>query len=209
MKIKIIIIILAMLLLITSSFGNAVILNQQSTISNETNEEDCGCGGTEIAIDDSNIIGDKINEDTTKEYYFGFNGHEPPKDLEERANLNNDNRLVVYNLPDSFDWRSIGASDYTTPIKNQSDCGSCWAFATVGPLESNIKIRDGDEVDLSEQWLVSCNQEGWGCDGGSGWAHDYHEWKADPCGGVGAGAARGRPAACRALGAFLPGPATP
>ena len=31
-------------------------------------------------------------------------------------------------------------------------------------------------MDLSEQYLVSCNGEGWGCDGGF-WAHDYHEWK--------------------------------
>jgi C1A family cysteine protease len=85
-------------------------------------------------------------------------------------------------LPDSFDWRD---SDGCTPVKNQGGCGSCWAFATVGPLECNIKIKDGVTTNLSEQWVVSCNQEGWGCSGG--WfAHDYHEWKPDPCGGTGA-----------------------
>ncbi len=84
-------------------------------------------------------------------------------------------------LPDSFDWR-----DVTTlpPVRNQGGCGSCWAFATVGPLECNIKIKDGVIENISEQWLVSCNRDGWDCTGG--WfAHDYHEWKNDDCGGHG------------------------
>ncbi len=85
-------------------------------------------------------------------------------------------------LPSYYDWRDTGGC---TSVKNQSSCGSCWAFATVGPLECNILIKDGVEVDLSEQWLVSCNSDGWGCDGGW-WAHDYHEWKTDPCGHEGA-----------------------
>jgi len=88
-------------------------------------------------------------------------------------------------LPDTFDWRNKDGEDYTTPVKDQGNCGSCWAFATVGPLECNIKYKDGDTVDLSEQWLVSCNSDGWGCDGG--WfAHSYHEWKTDPYGDTGA-----------------------
>ncbi len=85
-------------------------------------------------------------------------------------------------LPAAFDWRDYGACP---PVRNQGNCGSCWAFGTVGPLESNIIIKDGIVPDLSEQWLVSCNSDGWGCNGGF-WAHDYHEWKPDPCGGKGA-----------------------
>ena len=76
-------------------------------------------------------------------------------------------------LPGSFNWCDQNGC---TPVKNQGSCGSCWAFATVGPLESLIKINDGVTVDLSEQYLLSCNSDGWGCDGGF-WAHDYHEWK--------------------------------
>lgn len=86
------------------------------------------------------------------------------------------------NLPDYFDWRDFNGC---TPVKNQASCGSCWAFGTVGPLECNILIKDGVEMNLSEQWLVSCNSDGWDCDGGW-WAHDYHQWKTDPCGGTGA-----------------------
>jgi len=98
-----------------------------------------------------------------------------------------------YDLPAAFDWRD---HDGCTPIRDQGACGSCWAFATVGALECNIRIVDGVSVDLSEQWLVSCNQETeppvvledgeWGCNGG--WfAHGYHSGaKTDACGGTGA-----------------------
>ena len=80
-------------------------------------------------------------------------------------------------LPDAFDWRDHGG---VTSVKNQGGCGSCWAFATVGPLEANIKIKDGVEKDLSEQYLLSCNTEGWNCTEGGWWAHDYHWWKKPP-----------------------------
>ncbi|HUW96873.1 MAG TPA: C1 family peptidase [Anaerolineae bacterium] len=76
----------------------------------------------------------------------------------------------------SFNWCDYGAC---TPVKNQGGCGSCWAFSTVGILESNILYQDGLERDLSEQYLLSCNTNGWDC--GGGWfAHDYHEWKFPP-----------------------------
>jgi C1A family cysteine protease/predicted secreted protein len=73
-------------------------------------------------------------------------------------------------LPSAYSWCDQGGC---TSVKDQGSCGSCWAFGTVGPLESNIKIHDGLEKDLSEQYLVSCNTDGWGCSGGW-WAHDYH-----------------------------------
>jgi len=86
------------------------------------------------------------------------------------------------NLPAYFDWRDLVD---LPPVKNQGGCGSCWAFGSIGPLECAIKIKDDVTVDLSEQWLINCNREGWGC-GGGWWAHDYHQWKTDDCGGVGA-----------------------
>jgi C1A family cysteine protease len=76
-------------------------------------------------------------------------------------------------LPSQFNWCDQGGC---TSVKDQGSCGSCWAFGTVAPFESAIKIKDGQTTNLSEQYLVSCNAEGWGCNGGW-WAHDYHEWK--------------------------------
>jgi len=76
-------------------------------------------------------------------------------------------------LPAAYDWCDLNGC---TPVKDQGYCGSCWAFSTVGALESAIKISTGVSKDLSEQYLVSCNSDNWGCNGG--WfAHDYHQWK--------------------------------
>jgi predicted outer membrane repeat protein len=68
-------------------------------------------------------------------------------------------------LPSNLDWRDVGG---ITPVKNQGECGSCWAFAATAELEAFIKIYYGVETDLSEQQSVSCNPYGAGCDGG--WA---------------------------------------
>jgi C1A family cysteine protease len=85
-------------------------------------------------------------------------------------------------LSSHFNWAST--DNYTgavkvTPIRNQGSCGSCWAFATVAPFESNILIKDSASANLSEQYLVSCNTSGWSCSGGW-WAHDYHESRIVP-----------------------------
>ncbi|MEN8223321.1 MAG: C1 family peptidase [Acidobacteriota bacterium] len=56
-------------------------------------------------------------------------------------------------------------------VKNQGSCGSCWAFASIGLMEAMILKKDGVELDLSEQYLVSCNPWGWGCNGGL-WPND-------------------------------------
>lgn len=73
-------------------------------------------------------------------------------------------------LPSSWDWRTLGK---VTPVRNQGGCGSCWAFGTVGVMESAILIAGGSATDLSEQYLVSCNTNGYSCNGGW-WAHSYH-----------------------------------
>ncbi len=73
-------------------------------------------------------------------------------------------------LPASFDWRNQIPGGMP-PIRNQLSCGSCWAFATTGAFECAIKIKDGVDVDLSEQWLISCNVHGYSCAGGW-WVHD-------------------------------------
>ncbi len=83
---------------------------------------------------------------------------------------------AVQDLPAAFNWCEQSGC---TPVRDQGQCGSCWAFATVGPLESALKIRRGLTTDLAEQYLLSCNTDGWSCGGGS-WAHDYHQNKKPP-----------------------------
>lgn len=80
-------------------------------------------------------------------------------------------------LPSAWDWR---AHNGTPPIRDQGNCGSCWAFGTLGAFESALMIQGGMTAqDLSEQFLISCNKEGWGCNGGW-WAHDYALPISDP-----------------------------
>jgi len=66
-------------------------------------------------------------------------------------------------VPDSFDWVAKGA---VTPVKDQQQCGSCWAFSTIGNVEGVWFLAGHPLTRLSEQEIVSCSTTDYGCQGG-------------------------------------------
>ncbi len=106
---------------------------------------------------------------------FDLTNPNPPQiittpDTSETKDNPVDDIILADTLPTSFDWRDYGV---VPAVRSQGGCGSCWAFGTVGVMESAIKISGGPMTDLSEQFLISCNNSGFDCDGGLT-AHDYH-----------------------------------
>ena len=68
-------------------------------------------------------------------------------------------------LPASVNWTAAGA---VTPVKDQAQCGSCWAFSTTGSVESAWFLAKGTLPSVSEQQLVDCStaEGNQGCNGG-------------------------------------------
>jgi len=81
--------------------------------------------------------------------------------------------------PTSFDWRDEGA---VTPVKNQAQCGSCWAFSATETVESQYIIGGNNMTILSVQTTVSCDTTDAGC--GGGWYYTAWMDYMEPNGGI-------------------------
>lgn len=82
-------------------------------------------------------------------------------------------------LPDSIDWREMGA---VTGVKNQREhgkCGSCYSFSSTGAIEGQLFRSSGQLIPLSEQQIMDCT--GRGCNGG--WMEDCFDY-VEQAGGI-------------------------
>lgn len=108
----------------------------------------------------------KFADLTNEEYRSMFLGTRPRKSKGLLSASKSDRYAIRDNdeLPEHVDWREKGA---VNPVKDQGQCGSCWAFSTVAAVEGINQIVTGDLISLSEQELVDCDRGyNMGCNGG-------------------------------------------
>ncbi|MBN1861529.1 MAG: PKD domain-containing protein [Candidatus Thermoplasmatota archaeon] len=121
-----------------------------------SNEDDCGCESKQTASSHLSLSNDIFFGETTN--------------LSPKPTIRDD-------LPPYFNWRDINGTDWVSSVKDQGNCGSCWDFAAIGALESIIQIREGCaglNLDLSEQYVLSCLPAAGSCNGG--WAYNAYRW---------------------------------
>jgi C1A family cysteine protease len=138
---KILISILIIITLILSTFGAFT-----------TSAKNCNCN--------QDIISDEKTDDK-KDYALGLiiNPNTDYDNIYPKIQLTN-------TAPRQFDWRDTTykgiRGDWTTPARDQENCGSCWAFAPIAALETVYNLKNNNpsmDIDLSEQFMNSCGTE--------------------------------------------------
>lgn len=106
--------------------------------------------------------GDKLfcmDVHTSKQFAKGF-VRQPNNGVRKVATITDEMRAAA---PAALDWSAKGA---TTAVKDQGDCGSCWAYSATEGIEAAVYQATGQNIKLSEQQIISCDKEDGGCDGG-------------------------------------------
>jgi len=111
------------------------------------------------AEQDSFTVGHNQFSTYTDAEYKRLLGYKMPKNAEQAAVVVLDETAI----PASVDWRTKGA---VNPVKNQGQCGSCWAFSATAVTEGHHFIQTGQLLNLSEQQVVDCDKTSYGCNGG-------------------------------------------
>jgi C1A family cysteine protease len=103
-----------------------------------------------------NVAHNKFSDWTSAEYkrILGF----------KPSNTTETTTVFAETNASSVNWVEAGA---VQAVRDQGQCGSCWAFSSMGALESAHWIESGESLDFSEQQLVDCVKTSFGCNGGN------------------------------------------
>jgi KDEL-tailed cysteine endopeptidase len=121
-------------------------------------EKDAKINEINADVNNTFTVGHNMFSTWTQEEYRKLLGAKPIGVLEDGAE-----KLDESALPASVDWRTKGA---VNPVKNQGQCGSCWAFSATAAVEGHNFIQTGNLLSLSEQEIVDCDTTSYGCNGG-------------------------------------------
>jgi len=100
-----------------------------------------------------------LTADEFKKYYLGYKPHPQPPKPKTRTQWEN----AHVEVPNSLDWRTKGA---VSAVKDQGQCGSCWAFSATEGVESGWFICGHSLPDCAPQQIVDCDTTDQGCNGG-------------------------------------------
>jgi len=101
---------------------------------------------------------------TFEEFSAKYTGLRVPENREKNEVVVEQKRASLGQNP-NLDWRTTGG---VNPVKNQGQCGSCWAFSATAAMETANFQSTGTLQDQAEQQLVDCSGSfgNQGCNGG-------------------------------------------
>lgn len=116
---------------------------------------------------------ESIFADWTDEEMRALLGAKLPEDYQKpiEKEPTEEEKEILKALPSSYDFRT-SYSSCMLGIRDQASCGSCWAFSTATAFQERLCRAGGTNKLMSPQYLVSCETNSYGCDGG----YIYYAW---------------------------------